>query len=242
MDKFIKNIEEMPKDWQEKCKDGLKSQIEAQAIIIREDKPYEFLAYIEGEIAKASDSMNKLVSHIGLQGAVLGNISQAYVWNKERKRVLEKMKEDFLNAQEATSEPQQDCTSEPEQDFNPEPEQDFNSEPQQEKSELPDALNTERARLIFGGAIAKGWMLSNYEWVGLVDWGKSQQFCYMLGEIYGYKKGESGNEGESIPSTEIEKFFKISGFYSRLIKCWECKPQSWRTPIDEMIKEVTKST
>lgn len=117
MDKFIKNIEEMPKDWQEKCKDGLKSQIEAQAIIIREDKPSEFLAYIEGEIAKASDSMNKLVSHIGLQGAVLGNISQAYVWNKERKRVLEKMKEDFLNAQEATSEPQQDCTSEPEQEI-----------------------------------------------------------------------------------------------------------------------------
>lgn len=115
-------------------------------------------------------------------------------------------------------------------------------EPQQEKSELPDALNTERARLIFGGAIAKGWMLPNYEWVGLGVRGQRQQLCYMLGEVYGYKKGQSGNDGASIPSTEIGKFFKIEGFYSRLIKCWECKPQSWRTPIDEMIKEVTKST
>lgn len=129
----------------------------------------------------------------------------------------------------------------------------LNPEPQQKKQEqanmvtLPEVLNIERVRLVFAGAIEKGWMHPNgrggYEWIGFGKTGQVQQWVYMCGQIFGYKKGTSGNDGADIPSEELEKLFGIRGFYSRLIKCWKvAKPQKWRKPIDEMIEKVTKST
>ena len=124
-------------------------------------------------------------------------------------------------------------------------------EPQQERPKqidngvLPEVLDIERVRQIFDGAIKKGWMHPNgqggYKWVGFGKRGQGQQLVYMCGQIFGYVKGASGNDGANIPSKELEKLFGISGFYSKLIKCWEAKPQIWRKPIDEMIEQVTTS-
>lgn len=111
MDKFIRNLEDLPKAWQEEINEGLQKYIVTQAKYIMEDLPSGFLAYIDGEIAKAKASMQKMVEASGYKYAVFGGISHIYVWNKERLKVLEKMKEDFLNAQEATSEPEQDFNS-----------------------------------------------------------------------------------------------------------------------------------
>ncbi len=123
--------------------------------------------------------------------------------------------------------------------------QDYNIEPQQGEQTtvvLPDVLNTQKTRAVFDEAISRGWMKENgkgdYEWLGLKDWkrGRQQQFVYMVGQMYGYKKSDSGNEGNSIPCKPLEKLFGISGIYSLLIKCWEAsKPQPWRQAIDDMI-------
>ena len=145
-------------------------------------------------------------------------------------------------------------TQEPEQasDVQTTDAQSLSPEPQHEKGEqandvvLPEVLNIERVKKIFDGAIAKGWMHPNgnngYKWVGFGKRGQGQQLVYMCGQIFGYKKGQSGNVGPNIPSKELEGLFGITGFYSKLIKCHEAKPQTWRKPIDEMIEQATKST
>lgn len=122
-------------------------------------------------------------------------------------------------------------------------------EPQPEETNnviLPDVLNSKRVKDIFSGAIDRGWMQPNekggYNWIGFGNKrGRVQQCVYMCGQIFGYRKGNSGNDGANIPSKELEKLFGIDGLYSRLIKCWEAKPQVWRIPIDEMIDKVTKN-
>lgn len=113
----------------------------------------------------------------------------------------------------------------------------------QQKGEvhLPDVLNTQKTKAIFDEAIKRKWMQPNgngcYRWLGLNGYerGKQQQLVYMIGQMYGYKKGLSGNEGNYIPCKALEGLFEVSGIYSRLIKCWEAKPQSWRQAIDDMI-------
>ena len=122
---------------------------------------------------------------------------------------------------------------------------------------LPDVLNTPKTRAVFDEAISRGWMQPNgkggYSWLGLKDAdgeelrGKGQQFVYMIGKMYGYKKGYSGNDGNDIPCKAIEKLFEESDIYSKLIKCWEAKkPQHWREAIDTMIaaalQKMTAST
>lgn len=123
-------------------------------------------------------------------------------------------------------------------------------EPQPEETNnvvLPVILNIDRVKDIFSSAINMGWMQPDgkggYKWIGFGDQrGRVQQCVYMCGQIFGYKKGKSGNDGANIPCKELEKLFGVVGLYSRLIKCWEAKPQIWREPIDEMIKKVTKNT
>lgn len=143
---------------------------------------------------------------------------------------------------------------------NPEPQQGENKQqkdqqqkPQNGEVVLPDVLNTQKTQVIFDEAIIRGWMQPNgmggYKWLGLKDWkrGKQQQFVYMIGQMYGYKKGDSGNDGNNIPCKALEKLFGIGGIYSLLIKCWQVnKPQPWRQAIDEMIatalQKITAST
>lgn len=178
------------------------------------------------------------------------------VWTDEKRKEykyqlsrLEKALEDRLR-QFAAAYDYPLSADEPEQQ--PEPQQ-IAPEPQREKVVqanrvvLPEVLDTKRVKQIFGGAIAKGWMQPNgnngYKWIGFGNRGQGQQLVYMCGQIFGYHKGISGNDGANIPSKELERLFGISGLYSKLIKCWEAaKPQTWRIPIDKMIEEVTKGT
>ncbi len=172
MDKFIRNLEDLPKAWQEEINEGLQKYIVTQANYTREDLPSEFLAYIDGEIAKAKASMQKMVEASGYKYAVFGGISHIYVWNKERLKILEKMKEDFLNAQEATSEPQQDCTSEPEQE-SPKPTRmrgrpkkpfknmmmdDADGSKLQKVKTIMHGKDGKEAALIIKACVQKGWM------------------------------------------------------------------------------------
>ena len=69
MDKFIRNLEDLPKAWQEEINEGLQKYIVTQANYTREDLPSEFLAYIDGEIAKAKASMQKMVEASGYKYA-----------------------------------------------------------------------------------------------------------------------------------------------------------------------------
>lgn len=121
--------------------------------------------------------------------------------------------------------------------------------PQNGEVFLPDVLNTQKTKAVFDEAITRGWMQPNgkggYEWLGLKDYGrgKQQQFVYMIGQMYGYKKSDSGNEGNNIPCKPLEKLFWISGIYSLLIKCWQVsKPQPWREAIDDMIATALQKT
>lgn len=132
----------------------------------------------------------------------------------------------------------------PEPEEQPEPQQGAQEQQGvQQKGEvhLPDVLNTQKTKAIFDEAIKRKWMQPNgngcYRWLGLNGYerGKQQQLVYMIGQMYGYKKGLSGNEGNYIPCKALEGLFEVSGIYSRLIKCWEAKPQSWRQAIDDMI-------
>lgn len=126
-------------------------------------------------------------------------------------------------------------------------------EPQQEEQQngvvlLPDVLNTQKTKAIFDEALKRSWMQPNgkggYKWLGLKghERGKQQQLVYMIGQMFGYKKGPSGNDGNDIPCKALEKLFGVSGIYSLLITCWNAaKPQAWRQPIDDMIDTVLKN-
>ena len=237
MDKFVRELEQLPKDRQKAIIEGLQSQIIAQAEFIRDEQPTKFLAYVDEEIEKADASMFKMVQESSREGAELGAMSEIYIWNKERKRVLVRLRDEVqTEPEQAALEPQQKPPKA--------------SQDQQKKSDgvdLPEVLSTKRVMAVFGGAIEKGWMRPNgkggYEWIGFgAKRGRVQQCVYMCGQIFGYVKGKSGNDGANIPNRELEKLFGISGLYSRLIKCMEAKPQIWRKPIDEMMENITAST
>ena len=61
MKEFIKELELLPQDRQKAIREGLQSQIVAQAVFVRDEQPTKFLAYIDEEIAKADASMLKMV-------------------------------------------------------------------------------------------------------------------------------------------------------------------------------------
>lgn len=99
MAKFITHIEELPQERQEALIKGLQSQIIAQAVFVREEQPAKFLSYVDNEIGKADSSMLKMVEESGREGAELYNISEIYIWNKERKKALERLKKEYLDSQ-----------------------------------------------------------------------------------------------------------------------------------------------
>lgn len=95
MGKLITNIEELPIEWQKNICRGLRHQIVVPAFNIRHEHPSEFPSYLDREIANANAKMLELIEKSSWQGYDLQAISQAYVWNKERKKVLEKMKKKY---------------------------------------------------------------------------------------------------------------------------------------------------
>lgn len=141
MKDFIKELELLPQDRQKAIREGLQSQIVAQAVFVRDEQPTKFLAYIDEEIAKADASMLKMVQESSQEGAELGAISEIYIWNKERKKTLIKLRDGKRTEPEQTA-----------------------PEPQQTK---PEVLNNDKAKELFKRAIIKGLISTDgdrYKW------------------------------------------------------------------------------
>lgn len=141
MKEFIKELELLPQDRQKAIREGLQSQIVAQAVFVRDEQPTKFLAYIDEEIAKADASMLKMVQESSQEGAELGAISEIYIWNKERKEALIKLRDGKRTEPEQTA-----------------------PEPQQTK---PEVLNNDKAKELFKRAISKGLISTDgdkYKW------------------------------------------------------------------------------
>lgn len=129
MKEFIKELAQLPQDRIEAITKGLQNQIVAQANMVRDDQPNIYLSYLDGEIKSASNAMLKMVKASVQDGALLGNISEIYIWNKERKRVLMELRDKFISQQP--------------QSLNPEPQQ------------ISKVFATDEARRLFERAIAK---------------------------------------------------------------------------------------
>ena len=141
MKEFIKELELLPQDRQKAIREGLQNQIVAQAVFVRDEQPTKFLAYIDEEIAKADASMLKMVQESSQEGAELGAISEIYIWNKERKKTLIKLRDGKQTEPEQTA-----------------------PEPQQTK---PEVLNNDKAKELFKRAISKGLISTDgdkYKW------------------------------------------------------------------------------
>lgn len=106
---LVKDIICLSKQQQDRIKAGLQKQVIAQAEFVRDEQPEVFLSYVEGEISKANASMLKMVEESSRDGANLAAISEVYIWNKERKKVLLKVKDEYLqqHSQDIAPEPQQ---------------------------------------------------------------------------------------------------------------------------------------
>ena len=96
----------MSQDRVEAITKGLQNQIVAQAIMVRDDQPDIYLSYLDGEIESASNAMLKMVKASGQDGAILDNISEVYIWNKERKRVLMELRDKFISQQPQSINPE----------------------------------------------------------------------------------------------------------------------------------------
>ena len=130
MKEFIKELAQLSQDRIEAITKGLQNQIVAQAIMVRDDQPDIYLSYLDGEIESASNAMLKMVKASGQDGAILDSISEVYIWNKERKRVLMELRDKFISQQP--------------QSINPEPQQ------------IPQVFTTDKAKCLFESAIVKG--------------------------------------------------------------------------------------
>jgi hypothetical protein len=107
MSEFLKELGQLPEERQKAIKKGVQNQIVAQAEFIRDEQPTKFLAYIDEEIEKANTSMLKMVQESSREGAELGTISEIYIWNKERKKVLARLRDEVqAEPKQAAPEPQ----------------------------------------------------------------------------------------------------------------------------------------
>lgn len=130
MKEFIKELEQLPQDRKEAITKGLQNQIIAQAIMVRDEQPEIYLSYLDSEIESASNAMLEMVKASGQDGAILGNISAIYIWNKERKRLLMELRDKFVSQQP--------------QSLNPEPQQ------------VAKEFESDEAKYLFERAITKG--------------------------------------------------------------------------------------
>ena len=108
---------------------------------------------------------------------------------------------------------------------------------------MPDSLNTETARKVFGRAIAKGWMsktASGYKWLDIdgkeTSRGSKTRLAYFCGKVCGYKHTTNeGNVGGSVPYQYLQALFNVTRLDRPLQQSYETKngrPQRWRQTID----------
>ena len=182
MEEFIKELELLPQDRQKAIREGLQNQIVAQAVFVRDEQPTKFLAYIDEEIAKADASMLKMVQESSQEGAELGAISEIYIWNKERKKVLSNLRNEHL---------QQNTQS-----LNPEPQQ-----------IVPDVLNNDEAKRYFEKAINIGLMDADFKWLRgmqlLACFAREMRLRLQLG------KGANSDNRPRISWKPFETLFKL---------------------------------
>ena len=108
MKEFVKELEQLPEERQKTIREGLQKQIIAQAEFVRDEQPTKFLAYIDEEIENTDASMLRMVQESSREGAELGTISEIYIWNKERKKVLARLRDEVqAEPKQAAPEPQQ---------------------------------------------------------------------------------------------------------------------------------------
>ena len=116
--------------------------------------------------------------------------------------------------------------------------------PVTQTNKMPDILLTEKARKAFNLAKQKGWMKetkNGLEWIGFGDKAHKSQLAYFFGEIYGYKHSENGNDGESMPTTEIKKYFKFDTFPTLLRQGHDQKKrQPWVVEIKKFFDELNE--
>lgn len=118
-------------------------------------------------------------------------------------------------------------------------------QPQRGELSLPDSLNTETARKMFGRAIAKGWMsreASGYKWQGIDGnggWGSKAQLAYFCGKVCGYKyTANRGNVGGRVPYEDLQALFDVTRLDQALPQVHTAKnPQRWRQTIDSLFDE-----
>lgn len=96
MGKMITDIGLLPKERQEAIRRDIENRILPQARNVFENTLEMFPEYIKSEIEKAVQSMNKMINESQREGAIMLNISEVYVFNKERIRALKALKEELL--------------------------------------------------------------------------------------------------------------------------------------------------
>lgn len=105
---MIKDIEFLPKDIQKGIKDDIENRILPQARTVFEYTPEKFSTYIENEIENAIKCMNDMIKESQREGAIIQNISEVYVFNKERIAALKGLKETKQVPKSINTEPQQE--------------------------------------------------------------------------------------------------------------------------------------
>ena len=115
---MITDIELLPEATQEAIKRDIENRILPQARNVFEDTPEEFSKYIEDEIKNAVKCKNDMINAAQREGAIIQNISEIYVFNKERIKALKRLKESLK----------------------------LNQEPKKEDVSLPDEKNTDEAK------------------------------------------------------------------------------------------------
>lgn len=201
---FVKDLGQLPQDRKKAILEELQNKIIAQAISVRDDQPEIYLSYLESEIKDASDSMLEMIKASGQDGAILGNISLVYIWNKERKRVLMELKSEFMTQQP--------------QSLSPEPQQ------------ISEELETPEAQRYFKKAIDLGLMDSNYHWLK----GLQMLACFAakMSDVLDMGKGQLADGRKRISWKPFEALFclpvgKLRGNFSDIQKTGAYPSEYW---------------
>ena len=124
-----------------------------------------------------------MVEESSREGAELYNISEIYIWNKERKKALERLKEEFLNGQQQPK--------------------NLSQEPQL----IPKELSTPEAKMYFKKAIELGLMDNKYQWLK----GLQMLACFAvkMSEVLGLGKGMLSDGRKRVSWKPFETLFKV---------------------------------
>lgn len=224
MDKFKTSLEELSPQEQKAIRDRLQ-QLYSKAVLISEQTPNEFIAYIDKALKECEETMMQMIDGSSDVCNDMKALSFIYVIHKERKEDLLKLKDQFLQKQPKgnTPEPQQEQT-------------------EQEKitPTIPTIYDADKEKLVFGNALQKQYMSLNN---GCYNWILTKSLlAYMCGRLYcgdRIKEDESDYSKKYIkgstqmPAQEVKTLFGVdvaSNRYSLKVP----PRNSWK--VDELFK------